>query len=170
MDRKLCVLIYSMYSSASKKLIEYIQSLPYDLVAVTGITLLCADSVSIRDKLTAQNITTVPCLIIHYFNGQSQTLENDDVYKFITSVSRSIGYTESPSLPSASTPLLRPLQPPSSVQPAAVAIQPSDATIDIVSRDKVMDAAVAMQKSREAIMESSLDDRLTVVPRIAPPV
>ena len=69
MDRELCVLVYSEFSQASRRLIEYIQSLPYDLAAITGMSLFAADSQEARDKLDILSITTVPCIFIKYFKG-----------------------------------------------------------------------------------------------------
>jgi hypothetical protein len=137
MDRKLCVLVYSTYSAASKTLIEYVRALPYDLAAVTGMTLLCADSSAVRDALMAKDVKNVPCLILQYFDGRSQLLEDMDVYKFIASVSRSIGIkSQQENIPQENS---LPDAPPMTVTEMA----------SIVSRDKVMSAATEMQKSRE---------------------
>jgi|HubBroStandDraft_1064217.scaffolds.fasta_scaffold319859_2 hypothetical protein len=127
MDRKLCVLVYSTYSAASKTLIEHIRSLPYDFAAVTGMTLLSADSSVVRDACLAKDIKTVPCLIVQYFDGNSKLLEDTDVYKFIASVSQSVGMQS----------------------PAPLPTQELAVPANIVSRDQVMSAATAMQKSRE---------------------
>lgn len=143
MDRKLCVLVYSTYSAASKGLIEYVRALPYDFAAVTGMTLLCADSSGVRDALMAKDVKTVPCLIIQYFDGKSQLLEDADVYKFIASVSRSIGFDQ------PQREALRVQQDIPDAPTLASSADDSPAMANIVSRTEVMSAATAMQKSRE---------------------
>jgi hypothetical protein len=86
MDRKLCVLIYSKQSIASKNIVEFIQKLPYDFVKVTGMTLLCIDSKEVRDVMQKKSITTVPCLIVQYFDGTNQLFENDQIYAWINAI------------------------------------------------------------------------------------
>lgn len=135
MDRKLCVLIYSTFSTESKRLIEYIRNLPYDLAALTGMTFLCADNGIIREKLLLNEIQNVPCLLLRYFNGNDQLLENEDVYKFIASISQSI---------------FSPQQPPTSSQIVVPSVDDEkDENNIIVTRKDVMSTAMEMQKSRE---------------------
>lgn len=90
MDRELCVLIYSQYSPASKEVIDFIQSLPYDIAAVTGMSLLAADSQNVRNNLAMLNISSVPCIFIKYLDGTSSLYKDEQVYSFIDSISRSI--------------------------------------------------------------------------------
>lgn len=90
MDRELCVLVYSEFSAASKRLIEYIQSLPYDLAAITGMSLFAADTQNARDKLKTLSITTVPCIFVKYFDGKATLYTDENVYAFITAISSAI--------------------------------------------------------------------------------
>lgn len=139
MDRKLCVLIYSTFSTESKRLIEYIRNLPYDIAAITGMTFLCADSAIVREKLLLNDIRNVPCLVLQYFNGKDQLLENEDVYKFISLISQSVNH------------------PPISTDPIDISDNYDESSfndvkkedVTIVNRKDVMSTAMAMQKSRE---------------------
>lgn len=86
MDRKLCALIYSQHSPACRKLIEHVKSLDYDLPKITGMTLLSADSSEARSKFAKSGITSVPTLVVMYFDGTIQRLENEEVYDWIAAV------------------------------------------------------------------------------------
>lgn len=90
MNREACVLIYSQYSQASGKLMEYISSLSYDLVALTGMVLLQADSQMVRDRLSDMTIDVVPSIFVKYFDGTTQLHAGDEVYDFIAAVSRAV--------------------------------------------------------------------------------
>lgn len=134
MDRKLCVLVYSTYSLASKRLVEYVGSLPFDFASVTGMTLLCADSAEVRRRLAAENVTTVPSLIVQYFNGTTRLYEDRDVYAFIESVVRSVGSSNGEAETTKDDEEIEagePTEPPR------------------VEKKDVLSAAMAMQKSRE---------------------
>jgi|HubBroStandDraft_6_1064221.scaffolds.fasta_scaffold727774_2 hypothetical protein len=125
MDRKFCVLIYSQYSSASKSLIEYIRALPYDFARITGMTFLAADNQSVRDCLLRQNITTVPAIVVQYFDGKFQVFENDAVYKFISVIVAS-------------------MTPPQPVQP------PIEDPLPVAPKQQdIMAIAMAMKESRD---------------------
>jgi hypothetical protein len=95
MDRKICVLIYSQYSPSSKTLIEYIQNLPYDLAKVTGMTLLSADSPEVRKMLLTKSVDHVPSLLVQYFNGTTQLLEREYIYKWIAAINKTIARDKS---------------------------------------------------------------------------
>ena len=90
MDRELCVLIYSEFSPASKLVIDYIQSLPYDIAAITGMTMFAADTQDSRDKLLKLSIESVPCIFVRYFDGTTNVYESNGVYKFIDAISAAI--------------------------------------------------------------------------------
>lgn len=90
MDRKVCVLVYSQYSPSSKTLIEYIQSLPYDLVKLTGMTLLSVDSQEVKQAVLDKSITYVPSLIVQYFDGTNQLFEKEYIYKWIAAIDKTV--------------------------------------------------------------------------------
>lgn len=91
MDRKLCVLVYSQFSQASKRLMEYVENLPFDLFRLTGMTLLQADSDHVRRMLKEKEIDSVPTLIVQYFDGKMMILKEDEINKFISAVSANFG-------------------------------------------------------------------------------
>jgi hypothetical protein len=121
MNREICVLIYSQYSSASEQLIDYMSKLPYDLAAITGIVLLQADSKAIRDNLIKINVDTVPCIYVKYFDGTQQIYKDEQVYDFITAVTQ------------------------------AVTQAASGSVVENVKPESVMNTAMALQKQRENI-------------------
>lgn len=129
MNREICVLVYSQYSSASEQLIDYISKLSYDLAAITGIVLLQADSIIIRDELHKLGIHTVPCIYVKYFDGTYQIYRDNQVYDFITAVTQAVG---------------------GGVTGVVDAIGADNVAVDnAVKHENVMSAAVALQKQRE---------------------
>jgi hypothetical protein len=96
MDRKVCVLLYSQYSQASKSLFDHIKSLPFDLIQITGMTLLSVDSEEIRKMVSANGIKSVPSLLFQYFDDTKMILEGQDIYGFIDSVASSLNVQDKP--------------------------------------------------------------------------
>lgn len=95
MDRSICVLIYSEFSHASKRLMDYIQSRPCDIAAITGLSMLVADTQEIRDSLTTLAITSVPCIFIKYFDGTSALYADNDAYAFVDAITSSVSIAPS---------------------------------------------------------------------------
>ena len=87
MDRKHCVLFYSAFSPACESLMNYIESLHYDLPRVTGMTMLSVDSPALRSSVVAQGIEVVPSLFIQYFDGKTQLLTEELIKDWIAEVS-----------------------------------------------------------------------------------
>lgn len=137
MDRELCVLIYSEFSTASKRLMEYIQSLPYDLAAITGMSFFAADTRESRDKLKTLSITTVPCIFVKYFDGKTTLYTEDNVYAFINAISSSMSNREPDKVPE--------ILPEIDIDADVPVV-----TTKVINRGDVMAAAMAMQKGREA--------------------
>lgn len=129
MNREICVLVYSQYSSASEQLIDYISKLSYDLAAITGIVLLQADSIIIRDELHKLGIHTVPCIYVKYFDGTYQIYRDNQVYDFITAVTQAVGGGVTGVVDDS--------------------IADNVAVDNAVKHENVMSAAVALQKQRE---------------------
>lgn len=163
MDRELCVLVYSEFSQASRRLIEYIQSLPYDLAAITGMSLFAADSQEARDKLDILSITTVPCIFIKYFNGKTNLYTDDNVYAFISAISAA--------MPSNTPETVSTTKPTKEINIDYVDPEPIPLP-EIIKRGNVMSAAVEMQKTRddklkkespEAIRLSNLQKRTKLI-------
>lgn len=140
MNREVCVLIYSQYSQASKKLMENIKSLSYDLVAITGMSLLQADSQSVRDRLTDMNIDDVPSIFVKYFNGKTQLHVGDEVYDFIDAVSKAINRrVDDKTIDNDNDDIADEIE-----------TKPREKEeITLISKKDVMTVAAAMQKSRE---------------------
>lgn len=83
MDRKYCMLLYSIYSPASKNLIEYIRSLPFDFSSLTGLTIVNIDNSEFKDILYKNDINYVPTILIEYYDGTKQKFVNNDIYLWI---------------------------------------------------------------------------------------
>lgn len=134
MDRKHCVLFYSKFSPASKELMETIESLPYDLPRLTGMTLMCVDAVNVRRIVSQHGLNVVPCLFVQYFDGETQLLTEQLIYDWINEVSQAVSPSSSKEeIEEEKSPHHRPLQ-----------AAPVDKKIDVLS------LAMSMQKSREA--------------------
>lgn len=145
MDRELCVLVYSEFSPASKRLIEYIQSLPYDLAAITGMSMFAADTQESRDRLQTLSITTVPCIFVKYFDGRTVIYTDNNVYAFINAISSAM--TTSATNNSASN-LETNLE--TNLESNLEIPETNNESPKILKRGDVMSAAKAMQKGREA--------------------
>lgn len=139
MDRKMCVIVYSTYSPSCKQLIDYIKSLSYDFMAITGACLLCADSEAVRDTLYSQNILQVPCMLIQYVDGHNVILNSQDLYHYILAVTDSVSQTNQQKHTTTQ-------------QPAANDKQPEQDAMEIpiVDRTLVSSLAMDMQKARES--------------------
>lgn len=138
MDREICVLVYSQYSPASKRVIEFIQSLPYDLVAITGMTMLAADTQTTREKLSNLNITTVPCIYVKYFDGKTVLYEDNMVYSFLDSIIVKLQKDDN------TIELVEEIKEKEIKEPA----------LEIYKRDDVMSAASSLLKKREALEQA----------------
>lgn len=93
MDRKHCCLLYSNFSQACRNIVKYFDNVlnetGIELPTVTGMSLLNIDSVFVRN-IVKKNIKTVPCLLIEYYGGQTQILENQAVYDWCNAVLKNI--------------------------------------------------------------------------------
>lgn len=96
MDREVCVLVYSQYSTASKNLVDYIKLLPYDFAAVTGLTFLAADTLDVREKLTELGVVDVPAIFIKYFDGRTVIYTGQKLYGFVDSITSSLIVSQQP--------------------------------------------------------------------------
>lgn len=157
MDREVCVLIYSQYSLASQKLVEYIKILPYDFAAVTGMTFLAADSQDIRDSLLSKlNINEVPCIYIKYFDGRVAVYHSDNLFRFIDSITRSFIPQNLPEEHVAQQPIrqqhvVAPPPSPQQQQDDEIIIEEPKIPASFIKRDKIMEVATAMFKQREDV-------------------
>ena len=148
MDRKFCVLVYSRFSEASRVLIDHIRNLPFDLPRVSGMTFIAADNPEIRKAFLNENITSVPPLIIDYFNGTRHQLTGDEIMVWLNEV---VGEVRRDHLPPPET-----VRNPETVPPPLGSPPPPPERDDGISASDVVkkptslhSMALAMQKSRE---------------------
>lgn len=165
MDRKLCVLVYSRFSDASKQLLDQIRALPFDLPRVTGMTLISVDNPSARKKFLDEKVTVVPTLLVQYFDNTKQKLEGEYITMWINAVEAEINNPTKNNPPVETKPdgqpgtedvtELPPLgQAPSGPEvPPEITIQPAK-----TSGKDLHDMAMAMQKSRD-VEEKKLSQR-----------
>ena len=164
MDRKHCILFYSIFSAASKRLIEYIESLPYDLPKVTGMTMLCVDSPVVRSIVNKHGIDVVPLLFIQYFDGETQLLTDKLINDWILEVSHVMSPSSSPPLDSSSPSSpssVTMLQLPSTRVEDTTDNNPMQQTAPVDRKIDVMSMAMSMQKKREAV-DSKFDRKKQV--------
>ena len=89
MTFNLCVLLYSKYSSSSKKLMEYIKVSQIDFTSAIGLQTLCVDNEEIRKKIisnTLIGITCVPCLLLIYKDGGIEKYEGTNLFNWFEDV------------------------------------------------------------------------------------
>ena len=94
MNRQYCILVYSAHSNACKKLFEYIESLPFDMLSTTGLALCCVDNSEIRKTMERCEVHSVPTLLSKYFNQNQQQLVGDEIYDWIAELAQRMGYKE----------------------------------------------------------------------------
>jgi len=89
MTFNLCVLLYSKYSSTSKKLMEYIKVSEIDFTSAIGLQTLCVDNEEIRKKIisnTSIGVTCVPCLLLIYKDGGIEKYEGTNLFNWFEEV------------------------------------------------------------------------------------
>ena len=94
MDRKYCALLYSKYSPSSKSLMTYLKNLPIDFPTVVGLAMVNIDSLEIKNIIQQNGIEYVPTILIEYFNGNKQKLDNEYIYKWIHQIMETLGYNQ----------------------------------------------------------------------------
>lgn len=95
MNRQYAILVYSKSANATacRSLFQYLETLPFDLPAVAGMSLLCVDNPIIRKQILDFQIKSVPTILIKYFNQTQQQIEGGDIYIWIAEVADRMGYT-----------------------------------------------------------------------------
>ena len=89
MELNLCILLYSKYSSNSKKLIDYISNSGVDLPNLLNLQTICVDNEEIRKKIinaTHIGIKSVPCLLLTYKDGGLEKYEGLKVFNWFEEV------------------------------------------------------------------------------------
>lgn len=94
MNRQYCLLIYSKQSLMCKNLFNYIETLPFDLFATTGLSLCSVDNEQVKKVVQKNGITHVPTLLTKYFNQTQQVIQGDDIYNWIAAIADKMGYKE----------------------------------------------------------------------------
>lgn len=127
-----------------KKLTEHLQSLPFDLPKITGMTWLQSDDPVTKGILKAKRIEYVPTLYIEYYSGHKQILTGiKDVMEWLDTVKHEIArYSLMSSPPSAATAT------DSMIQIGKTSIGDDDIEIKSTSKN-IMSVAMEIQKSRE---------------------
>ena len=69
-------------------------SLPFDVLNTTGISLCCVDNTTMRETMQKCGITEVPTLLTKYFNRTQQQISGTEIYAWISAVADKMGYTE----------------------------------------------------------------------------
>jgi hypothetical protein len=152
MDRKNCVLFYSKVSPESTKLINHISQLPLDLPTIIGMSMVCVDDHEFKTVLQYNNIHHVPTIVIKYYDGSNQKLENISIYKWINLQIQSLRHEMPQSNEPEHLKLLH------SATKTHIELQPNEkpddsgfAALQSTSRKKTDITAIAMemQKNRE---------------------
>lgn len=94
MNRQYCILVYSANSARCKKLFEYIESLPFDILSTSGMALCCIDNIEIRRRIEICGVDSVPTLLTKYFDQKQQQLVGDEIYSWIAELAKRMGYKE----------------------------------------------------------------------------
>lgn len=97
MNRQYTVLILSTISPQSMRLLDYIHTLPFDLIYITNLTICYIDDKEdMKDLLLSHKRNTVPLLILKDFDGDSIFKEGDDIYLWIREMADKLGYEPVP--------------------------------------------------------------------------
>ena len=91
MESQLSVLLYSKYSSLSKKLMNIIQTSGVDFTAKFSLQPLCIDNEKIRTRViqnTNIEVTTVPCLLIIFPDGGIEKYDGAHIFEWVEGIIR----------------------------------------------------------------------------------
>jgi hypothetical protein len=86
MERKLCVLFYSKYSPASKRLLDGMNSCGIDLERALGLTMVSVDNSEIRQQIQESNnieIDRVPCLLNVFTDGGVEKFDDEQLLEWM---------------------------------------------------------------------------------------
>jgi len=89
MDIKFTVLLYSKYSSFSKKLIEMMQLSDINFAQLLKLREVCTDNENIRKRLKNDkklNIQSVPCILVTYDDGVVEKYEDILAFNYIEEI------------------------------------------------------------------------------------
>ena len=89
MEFNLCILLYSKYSSNSKKLIDYISNSNVDLVNFLKLHTICVDNEEIRKKIikcTHIGINSVPSLLLTYQDGRLEKYDGLNIFSWFQEI------------------------------------------------------------------------------------
>lgn len=152
MNRQYCILLYSNHSNECKKLFLYIDSLPFDLLSTTGLSLCCVDNVDMRNTIEKCGITDVPTLLSKYFDQNQQQLVGASIYDWIATIAQRMGYQEDGGIEKESTTADF-----EQSEPERVATNDEPVVSD---KSKVLSLALSMQKTRDNEMGLAKKTRL----------
>ena len=91
MDHNLCVLLYSKYSTMSKKLFSILESSPINISSVVGLSPVCIDNEDIRDQILNDkkiDISLVPCILVVYQTGSVEKYEGENAFQWVNEIIR----------------------------------------------------------------------------------
>lgn len=89
MDQRLCVLLYSKYSTHSQKLFEAIHHSGLDLQTMVGMSMVCVDNSDIRQRLLESenvDVSGVPCILLVYSDGTIEKYQGVSAFQWISEV------------------------------------------------------------------------------------
>lgn len=89
MNFSLCVFLYSKYSTNSQKLLDIITKSNIDLTKEINMEFVNIDNQKIREKILKNksiDVSSVPCILLIYSNGQIEKYENEAVFKWINEI------------------------------------------------------------------------------------
>lgn len=91
MEPQSSVLLYSKYSSASKKLMDFIRSSGVDFTSLMSLQPVCIDNEEIRKRILKNeqiDITSVPCVLIIYPDGGIEKYDGAHVFTWSEEIIR----------------------------------------------------------------------------------
>ena len=89
MEPQLSVLLYSKYSSLSKRLMNIINTSNVDFTKKFALQTLCIDNQQIRDRVLKNKqieITTVPCILLTFPDGGIEKYDGIYVFEWVEGI------------------------------------------------------------------------------------
>lgn len=89
MEFNSCILLYSKYSSFSKKLMDYIKTSGIDFTNLIRLQPLCVDNEKVRKRIIENSqigISSVPCILLIYKDGGVEKYEGSSVFNWFEEI------------------------------------------------------------------------------------
>jgi hypothetical protein len=157
MEPQLCVLLYSKYSSNSKKLLNLMDESGINFQQQLSLQSLCIDNTDVRERILSNKqylIEVVPCLLIGYRDGGIEKYDGKSVFEWVESHIQKFNPPPHP-LPNDSIPYMQNMQ---DIQEPESRVQQPVKHKKKKKRKKVVEQKSESESESEGEFRTSIED------------